>query len=48
MITWNEALSSNFRLCPNIDQMHEDTPAPVLPDEQGRYPVSIPGQWSEV
>jgi hypothetical protein len=48
IITWNEALASNFQFCPGIDTMNEDTPPPLLPDAQGRYPVPIPGQWSEL
>jgi hypothetical protein len=41
-------MKSNFRFCPGIDQMTEDTAAPLLPDAQGRYPVPIPGIWSEI
>jgi predicted dehydrogenase len=48
IITWNEAMASNFQFCPAIDKMNEDTPPPLLPDAQGRYPVPIPGQWSEI
>jgi hypothetical protein len=48
VITWEEMLKSNFQLCPNIDAMTEDSPPPVLPDANGRYPVPVPGQWLEV
>jgi predicted dehydrogenase len=47
IITWDEAMASEFRFCPNIDTMDYDTAPPILPDEQGRYPVPIPGVWSE-
>jgi len=48
MITWDEAMASNFQFCADIDTMDYDTPPPVQPDEQGRYPVPIPGVWSEM
>jgi predicted dehydrogenase len=48
IITWEEALQSNFQWCPNIDSMDENTPPPVLPDAQGRYPVPEPGKWVEI
>jgi predicted dehydrogenase len=48
IITWDQVMASNFQFCPNIDKMTYDTPAPVQPDAQGRYPVPVPGQWSEI
>lgn len=48
IITWEEALASTFSFCPNVDTMNENTPAPVLPDKNGRYPYPLPGEWKEV
>jgi predicted dehydrogenase len=48
VVTWEEAMASNFQFCPNIDQLHADTPPPVLADELGRYPVPVAGKWSEI
>ena len=48
VVTWEEMLKSNFQLCANIDTMTEDSPPPVLPDANGRYPAPVPGQWVEV
>ncbi|MCS7238330.1 MAG: Gfo/Idh/MocA family oxidoreductase [Thermoguttaceae bacterium] len=48
IITWQEALQSNFQWCASIDQMNEDTPPPVLPSETGQYPVPEPGKWVEI
>ena len=48
VITWDEAMASNFQWCPNIDAMNEQTPPPIRADAQGRYPVPIPGRWTEI
>jgi len=48
IITWDEAMASDFRFCPNVDDLTEASPAPVQADEQGRYPAPIPGKWSEI
>ena len=42
-ITWDEAMASNLELAPGLDQMTMDSPALVMPDAQGRYPVAMPG-----
>jgi predicted dehydrogenase len=48
VITWDQMMASNFQFCPNIDQLTPDSPPPVQADAQGRYPVPVPGQWTEV
>jgi len=48
MVAWDEAMASRFQFCPNIDAMDYATPPPVRPDAQGRYPVPVPGVWSEI
>jgi predicted dehydrogenase len=48
VITWDEAMASNFQFCPDIDTMNYDTKPPIEPDANGRYPVPVPGQWSEI
>ncbi len=48
MITWDEAMASNFEFYADIDSMDYDTKPPVLADADGHYPVPIPGVWSEM
>ena len=42
-ITWEQALASNVELAPGLDQMTMDSPAPVMPDKDGKYPIAMPG-----
>jgi len=48
VVTWDQAMASNFQLCPNIDQLTDDSPPPIQADAQGRYPVPLPGVWTEI
>jgi len=43
VITWDEALKSNVRVGTPELYDFSSTP-PVVPDEQGRYPVPVPGK----
>jgi predicted dehydrogenase len=42
-ITWDEAINSNLELAPGLENLTMDSPAPVMPDAQGRFPVAMPG-----
>jgi len=48
IITWDEAMASNFRFCPDIDHLTDDSAPPIQADSQGHYPVPVPGQWTEI
>jgi hypothetical protein len=47
IVTWDDVFNSNFFFCDYVDQLTPDSPAPVHDDEQGQYPVPIPGRWKE-
>jgi predicted dehydrogenase len=48
VITWDEAMASDFKFCPNVDALTAQSPAPVQADAQGRYPAPIPGKTVEI
>jgi hypothetical protein len=48
IITWEQVMASDFKFCPNVDSLTKESPAPVQADAQGRYPVPVPGAWTEV
>lgn len=48
IINWDDAMASNFQFCPYIDEMDENSDPPIHPDENGFYPVPVPGIWSEI
>ncbi|MBK9138209.1 MAG: Gfo/Idh/MocA family oxidoreductase [Verrucomicrobia bacterium] len=48
IITWDEALASDFTFCPDVDRLNERSPAPVKADANGRYPAPVPGVSREV
>ncbi len=47
-ITWDQIMKSKFQFCDYLDDLNYDSPPPVKADEDGRFPVPIPGQWKEV
>lgn len=48
VITWEQALASDFQFVPNLDEITADSPAPIQADENGCYPAPVPGQWTEI
>ena len=47
-VTWDEMMKSNFKFCDYLDKLGPNSPAPVKADENGQFPVPIPGQWTEL
>jgi predicted dehydrogenase len=48
IITWDDMLASDFKFYADAGDLDYESPAPVQADAQGRYPVPIPGKWSEI
>jgi len=48
LVTWEQAMASNFSFCPNIDSLTDDSPPPLQAGADGRYPVPVPGRWNEL
>jgi hypothetical protein len=47
-VTWDQIMKSEFQFCDYLDDLDYYSPPPVKADEDGRFPVPIPGQWKEV
>jgi len=43
VITYDQILNCPHEFAPNIDKLTMDSPAPVVADAQGKYPVPMPG-----
>ena len=48
IVTWDEAMASNFRFCPDVAGLTADSPSPVQANAEGRYPAPVPGAWTEI
>ncbi len=43
IVTYDEMLNCDHEFAPGLDLLTKDSPAPLLPDASGRYPVPQPG-----
>ncbi len=43
IVTWDDILNCEHEMAPDVDKLAVDSPAPVLPDADGKYPVPKPG-----
>lgn len=48
VITWEEAMASEFRFFPGVDALTFESAPPIHEDGEGRYPVPVPGAWKEI
>lgn len=46
-ITYEQILNSDHEFAPGLDKLTEDSPAPLQPDADGRYPVPMPGKKTD-
>jgi hypothetical protein len=43
IITFDQILNHDHELAPGLEDLTLDSPAPIQPDANGRYPVPMPG-----
>lgn len=43
IVTWDDMLNCEHEFAPQLADLVLDGPPPLLPDEQGKYPVPLPG-----
>lgn len=48
VVTWDEAMASEFQFNPNMDSLSHDSEPPLVADADGQYEVPVPGIWSEI
>ncbi|MBN1851536.1 MAG: Gfo/Idh/MocA family oxidoreductase [Pirellulales bacterium] len=48
VVTWEEAMASDFQFYADVDSLTTTSPAPVQANAQGCYPAPVPGQWIEI
>ncbi len=46
-VTWDQMMQSDFQFCDYLDELTPDSPVPVKADEDGQFPVPVPGLWKE-
>ncbi|MDX1926977.1 MAG: Gfo/Idh/MocA family oxidoreductase [Pirellulaceae bacterium] len=46
VVKWDELLAKGKDLCPGIDNYTMDSTPPTVPDENGYYPVPVPGKYN--
>jgi predicted dehydrogenase len=42
-VSWDDALNSDHEFAPDVDKLTMDSPAPIVADANGKYPVPEPG-----
>jgi len=47
-VTWDQMMKSRFMFCDYLDDLSAESPVPVKADENGQFPVPVPGQWTEL
>jgi hypothetical protein len=47
-VTWDQMMASRFQFCDYLDEISFDHPVPVKANEQGQFPVPVPGVWNEI
>jgi len=43
IVTYDQMLNCDHEFAPNVDKLTKDSPAPVVADANGKYPIPQPG-----
>lgn len=43
IVKWDDILNSDHEFAPGLDKLTMDSPAPIIADANGRYPIPMPG-----
>lgn len=46
-VTLDQMMQSRFKFCDYLADLSADSPVPVKADEDGQFPLPLPGQWTE-
>ena len=46
LLQWDDLLKRGKDLCPGIDSYTMDSAPPAVPDDDGKYPVPVPGVYN--
>ena len=47
VITYDQMLNHPHEFAPQVDQLTADSPSPLPPDSEGKYPIPQPGITTE-
>ncbi|MGM0489506.1 MAG: Gfo/Idh/MocA family protein [Planctomycetota bacterium] len=47
-VTWDQMMESRFQFCDDLDNLSFESPVPVKANDEGQFPVPVPGVWQEI
>jgi hypothetical protein len=47
LVTLEQMMKSEIEFAPGVDKLTMDGPAPIMADENGKYPVPVPGVFKD-
>ncbi len=47
-VTWDQMMNSRFQFCDYLDDLSFESKVPVKANDEGQFPVPVPGVWKEL